>query len=105
MDTGSVLAEAAVPPPLRHTRLLVEGLGVANTYACIMDTGSALVEVEAKIDNSLVVKESATHDPVAGHEACEVRTNMSDSTSVIEIGEVGPTADSRSLESKIRTVS
>ena len=66
---------------------------------------AALVEVEAKVDNSLVVKESATHDPVAGHEACEVRTNMSDSTSVIEIGEVGPTADSRSLESKVRNVS
>ena len=63
------------------------------------------VEVKAKIDNSLVVKEPAAHDPVPGHEARKVRTNMSDSTSVIEIGEVGPTADSRSLESKVRNVS
>ena len=81
------------------------GCGRRDARRARVGVPAALVEVEAKIDNSLVVKESATHDPVAGHEACEVRTNMSDSTSVIEIGEVGPTADSRSLESKIRTVS
>ena len=60
------------------------------------------VQVDANVDNGLIVQKPAAHDPVAGHETREVRTHVPDGTAIIKIGEVGPTADSRSLGTNVR---
>ncbi len=58
---------------------------------------AAFVQVEPELDDSVVVQKLPTHDPVSGHEAGEMRTDVADSAAVIEVREVRPVADRRFL--------
>ena len=49
------------------------------------------------LNDGLVVQEPTAHDPVARHEAREVRADVSDGTAAVKIGKVRPVANSRCL--------
>ena len=58
---------------------------------------ATLVECKTDVDNRVVVQELAAHDPVSSMEARQVRADVADSATVIEISEECPASDGRSL--------
>ena len=58
---------------------------------------ASLVKFETNIDDGVVVQELASQDPVARHEACQVRTDVANGAGVIQISQVGVVANSRRL--------
>ena len=77
------------------------GHGQEDTGRCVRGAGvgvpAAFVEVESDLDDGVVVHEPPAHDPVSGHEACQVRTNVDDGTGVVKVSKVGPVPDGRFL--------
>ena len=70
---------------------------VEDVHSARIGVPTTLVEVKSVLNDGLVVQEPAAHDPIARHEAREVRADVSDGTAAVKIGEVCPVANSRCL--------
>ena len=101
-DEGEALGADArsVWPRLVHAKGYT-AKDVRGTCVCVP---AALVKLESDVDDSLVVQEPSAHDPVARHEAREMRANVPDGAAIVEIREVRPVADSGSLAPGVRKV-
>ena len=73
------------------------GCGRRDARRARVGVPAALIELERDVNDRLVIQEPAAHDPVAGHEAREVRANVPDRAAVVEVREVGVVAHRRRL--------